>query len=71
MTEEIGTEALQHVDLPGYESNPSIRRLLAQRWKNIPEDKKILIRSARSKRGIKCPICGNIGNKYYIYYIYT
>lgn len=44
-------------DLP----NKTMRKMLAERWKTMPEDKQLSIRAARSKRGIKCPICGKIG----------
>jgi hypothetical protein len=50
-------EELQYTDEP----NKAMRKMLAQRWKKMPEERQISIRAARSKRGIKCKICGKIG----------
>lgn len=41
--------------------NKAMRKMLAERWKQLPEDKKITLRAARAKSGVKCVICGKIG----------
>eukprot|EP01032_Pedospumella_encystans_P017276 gene17276-19694_t len=41
--------------------NKAMRKMLAERWKQLPDDKKITLRAARAKSGVKCVICGKIG----------
>lgn len=48
-------------DYVGEEPNKAMRKMLAERWKLLPEDKQITIRASRAKRGVKCDICGKIG----------
>jgi len=41
--------------------NKAMRKMLAERWKQLPEDKQITLRAARARSGVKCVICGTIG----------
>lgn len=41
--------------------NKTTRKLLAVEWKTLDDEKKLVLRAARSKRGIRCDICGTVG----------
>jgi hypothetical protein len=48
-------------EVVGYYPNRITRRRLAEEWKTFSPEKQLKIRAARSKRGIKCDICGLAG----------
>jgi hypothetical protein len=44
----------------GY-TNDAIRKKLAKEWEALPESERLRLRAVRTKRGIKCEICGSLG----------
>eukprot|EP00981_Chlorochromonas_danica_P013136 scaffold5903_cov165-Ochromonas_danica.AAC.11 len=45
----------------GIYPNKTTRKLLAGEWKTLNEEQKLVLRAARSRRGIRCDICGTVG----------
>ncbi|RYH15594.1 hypothetical protein EON65_31535 [archaeon] len=45
----------------GFNPNKVTRKLLAVEWKKLSEEEQIKVRAARSRRGVKCDICGSAG----------
>lgn len=41
--------------------NPSSRRFLAEKWKSLSAEDQLVLRATRSKRGIRCYVCGSLG----------